>query len=171
MRATLESIYGWTLRLQGGYILAVSALFFGTFHLGMAQNLFLTIPAVLALVSALTGLVMVRRQWQPRWFGRPSGFIEALGPIIILTVTPLLFVVPSMAAIVNLGLPEPLSQHIAVGTAAINFLLSGFAWWLAVALMILRRPDDPPPVPRPAPSRPAGEDLRALRHSRMAHRA
>ena len=76
-------------------------------------------------------------------------------------------------AVIALGLPEPLSRHVALATAVPTTLLTGIMWWAALLLVFVPpagpTPDRPeaPPSPPPA-STNSSEDLRKLRKSRMA---
>ena len=170
MRATIAAIYRLLLGIQGGYVLSFCVLAAAGMPGALRQGMFVWQIAAATAVSAVIGIFYCVKWLPPRQLRYPKGLpgLFLVGPWHALA--PLLFAIVQMSAIIVLGLPEPLSQNIAVLSGLGSFLLSGVLFWLTIALAIWPEPPSDREIPRPdvPPVPRAPVDARALRLTRTA---
>lgn len=169
MRSNIQNIYVLLLKITGMYAFVVTLGFFALFPIALANGRHVVFPAIWALIAAFIAITLARPQLLPQWFARPASPRHLIPVLLGNGLLPLLFVIPAMAAVLALELPEPTSEMLSIAAAVPPFLLLGLAWWLGLALCVWQKPGGTPArvVPR-RPKMPVlrPEELADLRHQR-----
>jgi hypothetical protein len=165
--------YHFSSRAQGSYMMLLVVISIG--GLPIFDPAQLLGPSLLITVLGLgVALLLCRPQWQPDFLRTPSGFRKGMAAMFCANIIFLVGVFLGFTAILNLGLPEPLSRSVSMLLALPTVVLTGLMWITAV-LLISSKPAGGAPKPNHtvAPEQPpepvaSPRDLRQLRLSRTS---
>lgn len=149
MRRRVHRFYICLMRAQGVYVIGACAIGAVTLPSALAAGQYVLVPALTGLVACAASLALVMPRLTPGWLSHPSKAWHGIVNAVLWALLPLLFAVPTMGTVILMGLPEPLSQTIAVFAAGLNLLICGLAWWLALGLCLW------PETPGPSSALPA----------------
>lgn len=163
--------YKFSLRAQGAFMMLLVVISAG--GLPIFDPTQLLGPSLLITILGLcVGLLLSRPNWQPDFLRAPSGFVKGLGAMFSANLIFLAGVFLGFTAILNLGLPEPLSRNLSMLMALPTVVFTGLMW-LSAMLLISSTPEGGKPTrkeqPSPTPSHEPDatpQDLRQLRLSR-----
>lgn len=165
--------YSFSSRAQGFYMMLLVVISIG--GLPIFDPAQLLGPSLLITVLGLgMGLFLCRPSWQPDFLRAPSGFLKGMGAMFSANLIFLIGVFLGFTAILNIGLPEPMSRNVSMLVALPTVALTGLMWLSAMLLISAKPEGGNPDRKEPASQTPPREaiatsqDLRALRLSRSS---
>jgi hypothetical protein len=166
-------IYKFSSRAQGSYMMLLVVISIGGLPIFDPAQLF-GASLLITILGFGMALFLCRPSWQPDFLRAPAGFLKGMGAMFSANLIFLVGVLLGFTAILNIGLPEPMSRNVSMLVALPTVALTGIMW-LSAMLLISRTPDGGKPAPKqnadPAPPRepvPTAQDLRAMRLARTS---